>query len=119
MQADQARGQGLQTAISVGATILGALLGRKAFSAGTIGKATTAARGAGRIIKETSDVGRAKETVAAVQQQLDDLEAQAAQDTGGLGSPADALSEPLDTVRLLPKRGSVTVKLLTLLWMPE
>jgi hypothetical protein len=27
--------------------------------------------------------------------------------------------EPLETVRVLPRRGSVTIKLLTLLWLPE
>ncbi len=32
----------MQTAISVGATILGAFFGRKAISAGSIGRATTA-----------------------------------------------------------------------------
>ena len=38
---------GLQTAISVGATILGAFLGRKTITASTIGRATTAARAPG------------------------------------------------------------------------
>ena len=39
--------QGVQAAISLGATILGAVLGRKTVSVGNIGRATTAARGAG------------------------------------------------------------------------
>jgi hypothetical protein len=42
----QAKQQYVQTAISVGATLLGALLGRKTVSTSALGRATTAARGA-------------------------------------------------------------------------
>ena len=55
----QASDQKLQTAVSMGATVLGALFGRKAVSIGTLGRATTAARGVGRTMKEDSDVKRA------------------------------------------------------------
>ena len=51
--------QSVQTAISMGATVLGALFGRKLASAGTIGRATTAARGAGRAMREHEDVATA------------------------------------------------------------
>lgn len=50
-ESEQAKQQGLQTAISVGATILGTFLGRKSIKVGTIGRATTAARGAGRAVE--------------------------------------------------------------------
>ena len=43
----QASESKLQTGLSIGATIFGALLGRKTLSASTLGKATTAARGVG------------------------------------------------------------------------
>src|SRR5262249_2590187 len=46
-QQSQLHGQQVQTAISVGATVLSALFGRKALSTSTLGRATTAARGAG------------------------------------------------------------------------
>ena len=58
----QATQQKLQTAVSMGATVLGALFGRKAFSTSTLGRATTAARGMGRTMKESQDIGRARET---------------------------------------------------------
>ena len=51
-ESEQVTQQGLQAAISVGTTLLGAFLGRKAVTASTIGRATTAARGAGRVLKE-------------------------------------------------------------------
>ncbi len=58
-------------AVSIGATIFGALLGRKAVSASTLGRATTAARGMGRVGKESQDVARATENVDALTAQLE------------------------------------------------
>ncbi|MEO6307913.1 MAG: ATP-binding protein, partial [Nitrospiraceae bacterium] len=69
-QQAESRSSQVQAAISVGASILGAFLGRKTISATNIGRATTAIRGAGRAIKESKDVGQAEENVSALQQQL-------------------------------------------------
>ena len=52
-QQAESRSSQMQAAISVGASILGAFLGRKTISAANIGRATTAIRGAGRAIKES------------------------------------------------------------------
>lgn len=73
-EAEQAKQQKMQTAISLGATLLGAFVGRK-INYSTIGRATTTIRGAGRTMKETQDIGRAKETVEAMEQRLQQLEA--------------------------------------------
>jgi hypothetical protein len=117
-ESEQATGQGLQAAISVGATILGAFLGRKAVSASTLGRATTAARGAGRVLKERQDVGRARETAAALQQQLTDLEAQFQAETEMLRAD-DASTEPLETVTVRPTKQHITVRLVALCWIPS
>ena len=74
-EAEQAQGQKVQTAISFGATLLSSFFGRKSLNLSTLGRATTAARGVSRTMKETSDVDRAQETVEAVNQQLADLDA--------------------------------------------
>ena len=58
----QASRQWIQTGVSLGTTVLGALFGRKTLSATNIGKATTAARGMGRAYEQSQDVGRAQET---------------------------------------------------------
>jgi len=72
----QLRGAGLQTAVSAGATILTAIFGRKKMSYSTIGRGTTTARGAARTMEQQQDVARAKENLAAAQQELDDLNAE-------------------------------------------
>jgi hypothetical protein len=73
-EAEQAKGQKMQTAISFGATLLSSFMGRKAVSLSSLGRATSAARGVGRSIKESQDVGRAQETVAAVNEQMSELD---------------------------------------------
>jgi hypothetical protein len=118
-ESEQAKQQGLQTAISVGATILGAFLGRKAINVGTIGRATTAARGAGRVLKETQDVGRAKETVAAVDEALAALDAQFKAEADALGARTDPLTEPIETIALKPTRQNISVRLVALAWAPN
>jgi hypothetical protein len=116
---EQATQQGLQAAISVGATLIGALFGRKTVSATTIGRATTAARGVGRVLKERQDVGRSEENVEAVEQQIAQLEAEFKAELAGLESRVNPVTDPLETVSLAPKRANVTVKTCALAWAPH
>jgi hypothetical protein len=69
----QARGAKAQTAISFGATILDALLGRKV-SRTSLGRATTAARGAQRAMQQEQDVRAAKEDLASAHAEYERLE---------------------------------------------
>jgi hypothetical protein len=117
-ETEQASSQKLQTAISFGATLLSSFMGRKRVSMGTIGRATTAARGVGRTMKESSDIGRAEESVAAVSQRLADLEAEFNAEVEALGQAYDPQTEQLDTVSLKPTKANINVKLLTLVWAP-
>ncbi len=118
-QQTESRSSQMQAAISVGASILGAFLGRKTISAANIGRATTAIRGAGRAIKESKDVGQAEENVSALQQQLADLEAQFKMETVALAAATDPLNETLETVSLKPTKANIAVKLVALAWTPH
>jgi len=115
---EQAKQTGLQAALSVGATILGAFMGRKSLSATTIGKASTALGKAGRTMKDVKDVGMAQDNVSALQEQLVELEAQFKSETDSL-SLSDPLSEPLETVALRPTKSNISVKLIALAWLPH
>lgn len=70
---DQARAAQAQTVISVGATILDSLLGNKRVTRTGLGRATTAARGAGRAMQQQGDVKRAEEDASEAQAELDAL----------------------------------------------
>jgi hypothetical protein len=115
-EAAQARASGMQTAISFGATILGAFLGGGRSS--TIGKAATAAKGASRSIQQSQDVGRAKETLQTYEQQLKDLQDQLQQEMTDLQARIDPQGEAFETVTLRPKKTDIAVQLVALLWAP-
>ena len=113
----QAGNQNLQTAVSFGATLLGALMGRKAASLSTLGRATTAARGVGRAMKEKEDVARARDRQAAAEAELKALEADLEREVEALASP-EVSSVEIETLEIKPKRGSVDVRLVALAWKP-
>jgi hypothetical protein len=114
-QASQAR---TQTIVSFGATLLSAFTGRKVSSAGTIGRAATAMRGAGRSMKESSDVGRAEENVEAVKKQLAELDARFQGELDALGGVGDPTTETLEQLSLSPKKANISVRAVALVWVP-
>jgi hypothetical protein len=116
-EASQATAQKLQTAISFGATLLGAVMGRKAVSATTLGRATTAARGVGRTMKEAEDVKRADQSVEAVQEQIGEIEGELRAETTALDTKL--ASGPFDRLTVAPKKTGITVQLVALTWVPR
>ncbi|BAI60504.1 conserved hypothetical protein [Methanocella paludicola SANAE] len=117
-QQSQARQAQMNTALSVGATILGAFTGRKALSTGTISRASTAAGRAGRAMEEGKDVERAGETAEAVQQQLNDLQAQFKEEANALAEKIDPMTEALEAISVKPKKADISVQLVALAWAP-
>jgi hypothetical protein len=110
--------QKVQAAISVGATIFGALLGRKAISASTLGRATTATRQASRILQEQGDVERAKEDRQAAQQQLQELERQMQQEADELARAFDPQTETLQPVIVRPSKTDILLRAGGVVWIP-
>jgi hypothetical protein len=118
-QQEQASESKVNTAISFGTTVIGALFGRKTFSAGTISKAGTAARGVGRSMKEAQDVSRAQENKTAIEAQLQEIEATLQAEAAGIEAAHSPLTEPLETMALKPKRTGIQVQLVALTWVAE
>ncbi len=118
-QQTESRSSQVQAVISIGATILGAFLGRKAISATNIGKASTAIRGAGRVIKESKDVSHAEDNLAALQEQLDGLEFQFKAEMNRLAVETDPLTEKLERLSLKPTKSNIVVSLVALAWAPH
>jgi hypothetical protein len=113
----QASQQKLQTAVSFGATMLGALMGRRAVSLSTLGRATTAARGVGRSAKETEDVAKAQERLQQTQAELAALEAELQHEVAALEGAAPG-TIAVETIEIKPKRGGVDVRIVALAWKP-
>jgi hypothetical protein len=113
----QASQQKLQTAVSIGATMLGALMGRRAVSLSTLGRATTAARGVGRSAKETQDVAKAQARLQDAQAELVALEAELQHEVAAIEGAAPGRIG-VETIEIKPKRGGVDVRLVALAWKP-
>ena len=115
---DQSKHQKMQTALSVGASILGAFLGRKAISASNIGRVATAARSASRIGKESADVDRAEEGADVLQQRLNALQLEVESETSRLSSALDASAISLRPVAVTPRKSDIAVGEVALVWLP-
>jgi len=109
--------QRMSTAISVGATILGALLGRRAVSPSSLGRATTAMRGASRMGREKADVGRAQESMQSVQTRLQQLQEEADAEVAALQGRFDAGQVELVPVQVRPRKSDIAVSV-GLAWVP-
>lgn len=109
----QVKQQGLNTVLSVGSTILGALFGRKKAS---IAKASTALRGAGRIARERGDVGRAQESLEALRDRLEALEAEFQAQAEMLQT--SEIDPTFESIKVRPRKSDISIQRFGVLWMP-
>lgn len=112
----QAQAQTMNSMLSIGASLLGAFMGRKAVSATNVGRISTAARSASRIGKEKADVARAEETAASVEAQLQQLEAEFQRELAAVASLIDPAKETFEKITIKPKRTGIQVRFVALGW---
>lgn len=86
---------------SAGATIFGAILGRKSYH---LGRATTTARSASQAYYEKMDIKRAQEQVELTRVRLEEMERGLQVETDNLASLFDPAGEQLETMALRPKK---------------
>jgi hypothetical protein len=106
----------IDTVISVGASVLDAIFGRRRSS---LGRATTAARGAGRAAKEQGDVERAEAALDDLIAKRTALDEEVDLATKELQSRIDPLTEQLETVVVRAKKVDIEVRLTALAWLPQ
>jgi hypothetical protein len=110
--------QKLQTAVSVGSTVLGALLGRKVGSRANVGRATTALRGAGRVAREKQDIELAQVRVKDLEEDLADLERRFEDDLSGVEDALKPKNFTISEEHVRPRKSDINVDLLALAWIP-
>ena len=108
----------LQTGISIGATILGALFGRKLSSRSNLGRATTAARSAGRTAKERTDIQRAEDEVEVLRERLAELEETSREEIAALQEDVDVDTLPVDELDIRPRKSDIEIRRLVVIWTP-
>jgi hypothetical protein len=114
----QASKKTLDTAVSIGTAILGAVLGRKRLSSTSASRVGTAIKTAGGARKEAADVARAKQTAAKVRADLEALNQQLQEEIDALDTAFDAQAEELEEVIVRAKTTDVHIAVLALAWMP-
>ena len=114
----QVRDQSLQTAISVGSTLLGALLGRRTVSATTVGRATTSARGVGRVAREKRQVATAERELEAARAGLEELNARFEEEIRQIQERHHPESSSIEPVEIRPRKADLSVADPILAWVP-
>jgi hypothetical protein len=108
--------QKLQTALNVGATILGAFFGRKTVSTASVSRVATAARSASRIGRESQDVDQAAGSLETVQQRLADLQAELEQEIARVQGELDPAAITLTRIEVKPRKTDTVVSEVALVW---
>jgi len=116
-EAEQSRKKKMDTVISLGTAILGAVLGRKRLSSTSASRVGTAMKNIGGMQKEAGDVKRAEETAKAVRAKLEELELQMEQDLQTL-EPFDAQAEDLEEISVKAKSTDIHIHFVALGWLP-
>lgn len=104
----------LTAALRAGGGLLNAFLGRKS----TVTQASTVIRSAGRVMQRRQEITHATETVAAVRSQLSQLEDEFKAELAKVELAASD-EEPLGEIPIRPTLTAMSVRLVTLLWLPE
>jgi ferritin-like metal-binding protein YciE len=117
-ESSQLSQQKINTALSIGSSILGALLGRKAMSATNVGRVGSAARSASRIGRESQDVTRAEESLEVLQQRLEDTKREVDAEVARLETTLDASTISLRAVEVPARKSDIAVGEIALVWTP-
>ncbi len=103
--------------VSVGSTLLGALMGRKAASLGSIRRAASSLNRAGGAMKEREDIALAEQDVETARDQLAEMEIRFQEETAKLQDRFPTEFEFEDLV-ISPRKADIEVSDLTLAWTP-
>ncbi|MDH3277665.1 MAG: DUF87 domain-containing protein [Nitrosopumilus sp.] len=116
---EQSKGRKLQTAISIGASLLSAFSGGGGLNMSTLSRATTAVSHVARQGKEYGDVNRAGETIEAITAQIEGVNSELQQEIDKLEERYDPLSEELIIKELKPRKSDIDIKTVALVWISE
>jgi hypothetical protein len=115
----EAKNQSMQTYVSIGSAVLGALLGRKAASSTNIGRAATSMRAASRSARQQADVVHAEESLATLEDRRAVLEAEVTDELERirLGSSPERIV--LEEIEIPARKTDIAVDEVVLAWVPE
>lgn len=114
---EQAEKAKMQSLLGFGTTLLGAFTGKKLLSSTNINRAGSAFRGVTRSSEQAADVDRAKETLAAYEADLQELEKEMEIEVTAL---TEEFSEvEIERIEIRPKKSDINAHTIGILWKAE
>ncbi len=114
----EARQADLQSAVNIGASLFGAVMGRKILSQTNIRRATSAINNANRSSRQRKDVENVRESIDQLQDKIAQLELEFRTEMTSLQAKLDPISQQFDKVTLAAKKTNVRVVETGLCWAP-
>jgi hypothetical protein len=115
----EAKNQSLQTYVSIGSAVLGALLGRKKASATNIGRAATSMRSASRAARQQADVAHAEESLGSLEEKRIEFEERIAEEVERVRLESDPARIELEAIDVPARKTDIAVEDVVLAWVPE
>ena len=108
----------LTAAVTLGTSLLGALMGRRTLSATNMSRAGTVFRSASSAVGEAGDVQRAEEQHAGLLQEQRELETLIEEESARIAEQYDPDQLPLTTLEITPRKADTLIDQVVLLWLP-
>jgi len=105
----------LDTAVSIGTSVLGAIFGGRSVAATRAG---SAARHAGRVFSERGDIQRAGESLEALAAERDELLKGIEREAAELTASLDHAQVALERVRIAPRKSDIAIGRIAIAWEP-
>lgn len=115
----EAKNKSLQTYVSIGSAVLGALLGRRTVSSTTIGKAATSMRSASRAARQQADVAHAEESLLTLEEKRLAVEEEIAAEFDRIRIETTPDRIDLEKVDVPARKTGTNVEEVVLAWVPS
>ena len=114
----QFRSTRMNSVLSVGSTLMGALLGRKTVSAASSRRASSSVRSLDRSSREKSEMNRAQDSLDDLQVKFEDLDHQFNDAIAKLGQKLSVDNLQFEDQALTPRKSDISVEELAVCWFP-
>ena len=115
----EAKNKSMQTYVSIGSAVLGALLGRKAATSTNIGRAATSMRSASRSARQQADVVHAEESLATLEERRQVIEDEVAAELERIRLESSPERIQLDEIEIPARKTDIAVDDVVLAWVPQ
>lgn len=114
----QARSAKMSSLISIGSSVLGALMGRKKIGVTNMRRAGTSMRSMSRAWEQGKDVDIAEDKIESIQEDIKELEKQLTAEMDEVRATLETAANDLEEVTIKPLKKNIDVKAVGIVWMP-